>query len=164
MCITLRCIKGDSEICLFWKNFDCYIAEIFENTTLGDSNNTDVEWFFSEEYRNTIMKLYYRETNPLKILFIEENGIIIGFITYVIYLDEDGKCFILDYGIKPEHRNKGIGRKSYRLLEGIVKNEGTSFLELTSSNQNNINFWESNGFVKTNDMNEHHNYFYRKWL
>ncbi len=164
MNIKLRDITSDFEIALFWKKFDYYITEIFKNSTLDDSNDTDVEWFFSEEYRNTIMKLYSRKTNPLRILFIEENGISIGFVMYVIYLDEDGKCFILEYGIELEHRNKGIGRKAYGLLESIVKNEGALYVELTGSNPNNIKFWESNGFAKTNDMNEKSNYFYRKCL
>ena len=70
----------------------CLPNSMFESPT-----NKDKEWFLSENYRNIIMEAFHRQKNPLRIVFLRHLDEYIGFVVYVIYHSEDGKCLIVDF-------------------------------------------------------------------
>lgn len=163
MNLTLKHVLAEPELTLFWKKFKPYIRELLESCTFGDLAPDDLDYFLSSEYRDTITGLLHREAAPLKIAFIMHGDEVIGFIMYVIY-PEEFKCFILEYSIDPPYRHRGFGRASFKLFEDMVKSTEATFMELTCTNKVNERFWASNGFSRSEEMNEDHNYLYRKDL
>jgi len=163
--ITLRQISGVNDIAFFWQQHDKYMLEdVIPNCTLGPAlDEEDKVWFFSGEYREYIMRLFYRETDTLRIAFFLQDGQYTGFVVYVIYMSEDGKCFILDYSIEREQRNMGLGKVFYNLLQDRVKSDGATYIALNLSNENNERFWKSNGFIKSK-IDEYGNPVYIKRL
>ncbi len=158
--LGLSIAKNQCDIVAFWKLFDSYINELSLNASLGDE--FDLDYFHSDEYRGAINKLRTRHTNPLRIFFISKDEIIIGFLMYVTYFDEEGKCFLMEYYIEPNYRNLGYGRLAYLKAEKLINDEGASYIELTPTNESNERFWGSVGFKKSTDKDEDNKYYYRK--
>lgn len=160
--LRLFMAKNEYDIVTFWNMFDNYINELSLNASFGDE--FDLEYFYSDEYRNAIDELRTRETNPLRIFFITKDEIIIGFLMYATYFDEDGKCFLMEYCIEPEYRKLGYGKLAYLMVQKHIKDEGASYIELTPTNESNERFWSSVGFRKSTDMDEDNKCYYRKSL
>ncbi len=109
---------------------------------------------FKEVFEHNVLTEFYKkceleieddwvnEMNPQKSLVLYENGVIISAATV-------SKRFfktVLDYiGVKEEYRGTGIGR---RMLEKILKNEGTVYLTAR-----NYKFFLNNGFKEITDDN-----------
>ena len=163
---TLHEVKEQHDIDLYWQLFYKYITtDILPNSTFEPSTREDYDYFLSEEYRDTITRL--NERHGLKIVFLKRkcekecqkcdkgdghNNEVIGFAVYIIYHNEDGKCFILEYGILPKHRSKGIGAIFFEALREKVIGEGGAYFALTVSNEANERFWLKQGFNKTDDL------------
>jgi GNAT superfamily N-acetyltransferase len=160
--LALSIVKNKADVAAFWKLFDSYINELSVNISLGD--DFDLDYFYSDEYRDAIEKLRIRDKNPLRILFINKEEIIIGFLMYVTYFDEDGKCFLMEYYIQPNYRNLGYGKSAYLKAEKYINDEGALYIELTPTNELNERFWSGVGFKKSEDMDEDNKYYYRKLL
>ncbi len=140
----------------FWNLRDEYmVRDIFEYDELGNElTEEDKEWFLSSEYRNHMHKLFKKIIDTaFPILFIEDDEII-GFCLYCTYLSEDGKCFIVDFCILPEYREKGKGTLCFQLLKNAEIKRGAKYFELNCSNRRNKRFWEMQGF-KLNGVDEH---------
>lgn len=152
------------EITLFWEKRNVYMREdIIPNCTFGDPITKEEEdWFFSKEYMEHIMGLYFREINKLYLIFFEKDGVRIGFSNYITYHSEDGKCFIVDFCIDIKFRNQGLGRECFHLIESREVHNGATYFALNLSNEKNERFWKSLGFVK-NGNDEYNNpiYIYR---
>lgn len=159
-------IENEQSVEDFWRARDKYYEnDVLPNCELGEPvSSEDWEWFFSQEYRDHIMKLYHRELDPLYILWIYRNNTPIGFVIYVIYHSEDGKCFIVDFCIFDSYRNKGFGRKVFDQLAKELHAIGATYIELNVSNHRNERFWLGNHFIKTDKMDEHQNHYYRRML
>lgn len=163
---SLHQVRNDSDINLFWKwrdRRDRYMREnILPNSTFTPSTDKDYEWFFSKEYRETIMGAYHRKINPLSIVFLQSGGMNIGFAVYVIYHTEDGKCLIVGFNIDSPYRDRGIGTLFFNMLRKHVEAEKALYFALNLSNEENERFWKRNGFIKTskdeygNDVYEKH--------
>lgn len=164
--LNITYAEGQKDIDLFWERQERYfLTDIMPNVNLGDPlTEEDVEWFLSQEYKDCIMKLYYRVTDPLSIAFFNLGKETIGFAVYVIYHPEDHKCFITDYCIFPSYRNKGLGKSSFAVLEKELVQKGATYIDLNVSNTRNRRFWESNGFFKTDLSDDRNNFIYRKIL
>ncbi|WP_026478368.1 GNAT family N-acetyltransferase [Alkaliphilus transvaalensis] len=158
----LTIVKDKTDVELFWSIFNTYIDELSINATLGDE--FDLDYFYSPEYRDAIEKLRTRENNPLRILFVCVEEVIVGFLMYVTYLDEGGKCLLMEYYISSVYRGVGIGKSVYLKAEKLIAHEGGKFIELTPTNDGNEIFWRSVGFVKSKDMDEDNKFYYRKVL
>ena len=163
--INLINAKNKKDIHYFWEGRNEYFLEdIIPRREEGDAlTKSDIDWFFSK-YQDHIMMLFNRKTDPLCIVLINEGNTNIGFITYVIYRSEDGKCFILDYCIYPEYRSKGIGKTAFNQLEKESVENGAAYIDLNVSNRLNEKFWISMGFVKTAIKDERNKSLYRKRL
>lgn len=149
--LSLRRI-GIGELPAFWERFDRYITELFSGELIGDSD--DLDYFLSGEYRDTIESLFSRDQNPLQVLLFERDGEVIGFATVVVYLNEDGKAFVLEYGVEPSHRGQGLGAQFYTLLCGYLRDRGAAYVELTPSNERNQRFWQMQGLAPMPDLDE----------
>ncbi|WP_066498230.1 GNAT family N-acetyltransferase [Abyssisolibacter fermentans] len=159
-------VETIEDIDYFWKKRNEYMLEdIIPNIEYGASLTKEgIEWFFSDNYKNHIMNLYKRSIDPLYIIFFYQENINVGFVDFVIYNSEDGKCFILDYCIHKGYRNNGFGKEAFELLEQEIIRKGAVYINLNVSNHRNENFWKTNGFGKTEIKDDHENYIYRKQL
>ena len=97
-------------------------------------------------------------------MFINKEEITIGFLMYVTYFDESGKCFLMEYYIEPDYRELGYGKLAYSKAEKYINEEGALYIELTPTNESNEGFWTSIGFNKSKDLDEDNKYYYRKYL
>ena len=129
MSIKIYEIESFKDLNLFWNMFHDYINYIFETSPLSKET---FEYFY-----------------PLKIIFFKEKDKILGFATYIIYIDEKGKSIILEYCINKEFRNKGLGKIAYSKLQERMIKEGAKTIELTPTNKRNELFWKNNGFSDT---------------
>ncbi|MDZ4993376.1 GNAT family N-acetyltransferase [Clostridium perfringens] len=143
MSIKIYPLESFKDLDLFWNMFYDYINHIFETTP---NFKKAFEYFFSEEYKNTVIKLSERDFNPLRIVFFKDEEKILGFATYIIYVDECGKSIILEYCINKEFREQGLGKLSYTKLQEVMIKEGAKTIELTPTSKRNEAFWKTNGF------------------
>ena len=80
---SLHFVTNESDIDLFWQWRNKYMLEdILPNATFSPATAEDYEWFFSKEYKDRIMKIFYLEIDPLRIVFFRKNGENIGFAVY----------------------------------------------------------------------------------
>ncbi|NLL77560.1 MAG: GNAT family N-acetyltransferase [Clostridiales bacterium] len=130
----------------YWKKHEEYlIRDIFPNSSIGSLlTQEDKEYFLSEKYRNTLISICNRETDPAHMIFFYKGEVQIGFCSYCVYTSEDGKCFILDFCIYPEYRTAGYGKACFDRLRKEVR--GAKYFELNLSNERNRRFWMSLGF------------------
>lgn len=151
----------ESEFDYFWQWRDKYMVEdILPHATFSESTEKDYEWFFSDAYREEIAGLFTRKVDPLEIVFLQdEKHNNIGFIVYAIYHSEDGKCFILDFCINEEYRNKNVGTAFFSMIKKHVIEQGSTYFALNLTNENNKRFWQQQGFVKAS-MDEFDSYVY----
>jgi GNAT superfamily N-acetyltransferase len=154
--------KDQSDVDIFWGLFNSYINELSLHVSMGD--DFDLDYFYSDEYREIIEELRTRDINPLNLFLIHKDGTVLGFLMYVTYFDEGGKCFLMEYYIEPTYRNLGYGEFAYSMVEKHVYADGAKYIELTPTNDANERFWRSVGYMKSSDMDEDHKYIYRKSL
>lgn len=160
--LGLLIVNTKADVETFWNLFNNYINELSINASFGDE--FDLDYFYSHEYRDAITKLRTRQSNPLRKILIKKADMIIGFIMYVTYFDEDGKCLLMEYYIEPKYRNIGYGKLSFLNVETYINNEGALYIELTPTNGKNERFWRSVGFEKSIDIDEDNKYYYRKYF
>ncbi|MFY8330150.1 GNAT family N-acetyltransferase [Vagococcus carniphilus] len=143
-----------AEIDEFWKKkreYEKYDIFPYLDET-GEELEEIISWFQSSNYYNLIMDLHsnsQKNARTLQFAYIYDGiGEYIGFIMYKIYNLEDGKCFILDFCIEREFRNKSIGTEVFTFFEQYVKkNEDATYIALNVSNDRNKRFLEKQGFV-----------------
>ena len=144
--ITIREAVAESDVSLFWEQLRCY----FKRDIFPDPEDEDREYFLNDAtYRAQVQKLHDRPQDRCHYLFFCRNGQDIGFAMPVIYTTEDGKCFIMEYGVYPEFRGNGTGKQCAEVLLDWAGENGARYAELNcSGNDRRAHFWEQVGFIK----------------
>ncbi len=112
------------------------------------SDEEDKEYFSGEEYRGIIKMHMQRAVDRHHMVYFVEGRKKIGAAQYSTYASKDGKCFILDFWLFPEFRNKGLGHKCFRILEQYTKEDGAVYYEINSTKEDSVRFWKSLGFTE----------------
>lgn len=144
------------KIDLFWK---LHISYLIDDGIITDSE--DVEYFKSDEYRSVIKEHMLREKDKHHLVYFYNEGKRIGAASYCTYKSEDGKCFILDFWIFKDFRNKNLGHLCFKKLEEITIQDGAKYFEINSTKEDSIRFWKSLGFVE-NGLDEYGEKIYIK--
>ena len=131
------------EINEFWK---LHIRYLIEDGIISDEE--DFAYFSGGEYRGILKEHMIRDTDKQHMIWFCRDGARIGAASYCTYQSEDGKCFILDYWVFPEHRGNGTGHRCFEALEQYTKADGARYYELNSTKEDSIRFWKSLGFVE----------------
>jgi len=160
--LEIKLLKEESDMAQLWMMFDCYIHELAENCTQGDG--IELEYFTSDEYRDAVNNIRKRDRNPIRIYFIMSEGRVIGFSMYQLLFDEDNSTCLMEYYLPKEFRNKGWGKYVYKMIEEKIADEGIDTIELTPTNEVNRRFWEGNGYVITDDLDDDNKHISRKSL
>ena len=126
----------------FWK---IHIRYLVDDEIVTDDE--DLQYFQSGEYRDIIKAHMLRSVDPHHMVYFVCNDIRIGAAQYNTYQSEDGKCFILDFWVFPEHRGNGTGHRCFATLQAYTKSEGARYYELNCTKDNAHRFWNSLGFV-----------------
>ena len=143
--ITIREAATEDEIAYFWEQLYLY----FKRDILADKPIEDLSYFLGSEYHEQMMKLHARQQDRCFFLFFERGGQEIGFAMPVIYTTEDGKCFIMEFCVKPEYRGNGNGRECARMLLSWARENGAQYAELNyGSDERRKRFWQSVGFIQ----------------
>ena len=101
------------------------------------------------EYFAHMLRLRSREDGRSRFLFFERGGCDIGLALAVIYAGEEGKCFLTDFCVFPEHRGGGTGRECARSFLAFARESGARYFELNcGGDARRLRFWQSVGFVE----------------
>lgn len=154
--ITLRRAVSPRDIAQFWDEMDAMLLrDVVPNCDLDEPlPSEDVEYFRSTAYREGIEAICRRETNPGSRFFFELDGQEVGFVLSVLYDQEDGKCFLIDFCIYPTYRCQGVGKACFAALAERMAAEGAEYFELNTHCRRSKRFWESLGF-RYNGYDEH---------
>ena len=136
-----------NETNVFW---DKHIKYLIEDEIVTDKE--EIEYFSSSEYRDFLENRMIVDKDRHYIAYFFENDVEIGAVQFTIYTNEDGKyfgeCFILDFWIYPEFRNKLKGLECFKKIEKYTKPLGATHYVLNSMKDNSIRFWKNLGFVE----------------
>lgn len=145
----------------YLKEFMTYISE----TCSKDDNYSElISYLNSEGYKMDTLAVINRDSNPFNVMRIYAEEIIVGFIDYICYVDEDGKCIIGNFYIYPDFGNQGIGTECYRLAEVQLRIAGGKFVEITPE-EKAINLYVRMGYYKTEKVSSDNGLpIYRKEL
>ena len=147
--ITIKSMLTENENRLFWdakKEYFC--SDVIPNAEFGlVMTEAEKEYFLSERHKNGLERLCEREKDRLNKILFEYNDTVIGICLYCTYASEDGKCFILDFCVFSEYRNRGIGSLCFAALKAKVETEGAKYFELNTHCRRSMKFWNSLGFV-----------------
>ena len=113
------------------------------------TDQRDIEHFKSEEeYRGIIKSHMLRKPDTHHLIYFVHEGKRIGAASYNTFVSEDGKCFILDFWLFPEHRNRGLGHQCFAELEKHTRRQGAQYYVLNSQHERSIKFWNDLGFIE----------------
>lgn len=151
--VAVREAVTEQETSLFWRELRNYQ----ERDIFPDVGQEDREYFSGQEYYNEIQKLHERKQNRCRYLFFQDKGTefdgtyggqnIVGIALTVIYDQEDGKCFLLEFCVLPEFRGGGMGRNCAKAFLAWAKEQGAAYVELNYGGlENRERFWKSMGF------------------
>ncbi len=128
---------------LFDEMFIGYLYETCDKEELSQ----EIDDLYNETLNRQMIEQTLRKHDPYFILWIKSNNIYSGFISY-LYLENKRLCFINNFYIIPEQRNKGLGTAAYKAVESHIKRIGASVIELNPV-KNALEFYKRNGFVST---------------
>ena len=124
--IVIREAVTEEERSLFWERLRAYFCrDIFP-----DPEDEDRPYFLGDDYRRTMESLHTRPVHPVHWLVFSRNGQDVGFALAAVFTGEDGKCFILEFCVLPEHRGGGMGTACARMLLNWAREQGAGYAEL----------------------------------
>lgn len=126
----------------FWSIQFQYLVD--DGIIAGDEERA---YFSGSEYRGHIEALMRREPDRLHMIYFVQDGVRIGACQYCTFKSEDGKCFLLDFWVFPEHRGGGTGRTCFAALAAYTRADGAAYYALNYAKEDSRRFWLSNGFV-----------------
>ena len=127
----------------FW---DLHFRYLVDDGIITDEE--DKEYFSGEEYREVIRGNMERNTDRHHMIWFRNGDKKIGAAQYNTYASADGECFILDFWVFPEYRNRGLGHKCFEALERYTKKDGAVYYQINSEKEDSVRFWKSLGFVE----------------
>lgn len=141
--IVIREAVTAEERSLFWERLRAYFCrDIFP-----DPEDEDRPYFLGDDYRRTMESLHTRPVHPVHWLVFSRNGQDVGFALAAVFTGEDGKCFILEFCVLPEHRGGGMGTACARTLLNWAREQGAGYAELNCTTPPRQRFWGRLGFV-----------------
>ena len=133
----------------FWEQ---HIKYLVDDGIITDEE--DREYFSGSEYRDVIKAHMQRPVDTHHAVWFLRNGVRIGAAQYCTYKSEEGKCFVLDFWVFPEHRGNGTGHWCFEALERCTIADGAVYYEINCEKENAQRFWRSLGF-RDNGLDEY---------
>jgi len=137
-----------AELETFWRMWPRYIEEDLAPHGHPSMSEEEKAELLSFAHRQRWLKLSRREVDPARLELMTLDGKVAGFVIYVIYHSEDGKCVIAEFCLLPEHRGKGLGKQLYLALENRLRQQGAGYFVLENQNPPSRDFWAGLGFIE----------------
>lgn len=145
--ITIKELTTSEEAARFWAELHSYFQrDLFPDDGSNPDREEELAYFLGEGYRAAVERLHVRQADPLYYLAFVRGGVEVGYVMPALYPGEDGKCFIMELWVLPEHRGGGTGRACARALLGWARQRGAAYFELNAEGEPR-RFWASLGFV-----------------
>lgn len=145
--INIKELTTSEETARFWAELHSYFQrDLFPDDGSNPEREGELDYFLGAEYRAAIEKLRRRESDPLYYLAFVRGGTEVGYAMPALYPGEDGKCFIMEFWVPPEHRGGGTGRACAQALLDWARGRGAAYFELNAEGESR-RFWASLGFV-----------------
>lgn len=142
--ITIREAVTEHDVVTFWEQLRIY----HQRDIFPDPDSKELEHFLGFAYHEHMMKIRNRPQDRCFFLFFCQNGQDIGFAMPVIFVSEDGKCFIMEFCVYPEFRGNGTGKKCAQALLEWATEHGALYAELNyGGDPRRQHFWKSVGFT-----------------
>ena len=142
--ITVREALTKQEISFFWEK----LREYQERDIFPDLEEEDKEYFSSGNYAESIQKLHDRVRNHCYYLIFRREEENIGIAMPVLYDQEDGKCFLLEFSVFPEFRGNGTGKSCAEAFLAWASKQGAAYVELNFGGlESRSRFWQRIGFL-----------------
>lgn len=143
--ITIREAVTEQEVSFFWEK----LRDYQERDIFPDLEEEDKEYFRGQEYAESIQKLHTREKNHCYYLLMRRDGQEVGFAMPVLYDQEDGKCFLLEFCVYPEFRGGGMGKSCAEAFLTWANAQQAAYVELNFGGlERRFRFWQSLGFLE----------------
>lgn len=147
----------DEEWLHYVRLFDAYIKET--SASDGFEYRNCIE---DEEYKEAILRVVNRPENKLHVCRIMKDGMQIGFVDYICWLNENGKSIIGNFFIEKPYRNNGYGSEVLDLVEKELAKIGAKYIDVTPSKRA-VGLYLKHGFFKTDEKSlENGDIAYRK--
>lgn len=142
--ITIRPAATEEDRRFFREQLTAY----FQRDIFPDPGHPDRAYFLGPEYRERIEGLRSREEAPCRFLLFRREGRDIGFALTVLYAEEEGKCFLLEFCVFPEFRGNGTGSCCAQALLDWERARGAAWFALNCGEPRRVRFWKRLGFVE----------------
>lgn len=142
--ILIHEAETQDEISRFWRE----LHEYHRRDILPEEKDREsLEYFLSAEYQSAIEALRTRANDRAQFLFFCRDGAEVGFALTAHYPSEDGKCFILEFGVYPAFRGGGTGSACAQELLHWMRSRGAAYFELNcGGDERRPRFWSRLGF------------------
>lgn len=145
--ITVKELTAPEETARFWAALYAYFRrDLFPDDGSDPGRQENLDYFLGKEYRGAVEKLHARQSDPLYYLAFLRGGAEIGCAMAASYPSEDGKWFIMEFWVEPEHRGGGTGTACARALLDWARARSASYFELNAGEERRRRFWASLGF------------------
>lgn len=142
--IDVREAETEQEVSFFWEK----LRDYQERDIFPDLEEEDREYFSGQEYAGAIQRLHHRVQNRCYYLIFCREGQDIGIAMAVLYDQEDGKCFLMEFGVFPEFRGEGMGKSCAEAFLAWAYARGAAYVELNFGGlEKRFRFWKSVGFL-----------------
>lgn len=149
--ITLSPVLTDEDSRFYREQIRAYmLRDILPETddALGAPNTDEDRAFFLSPEREALLDaVCQRETDRAERFLFVKDGVRIGLCMVCTSLSEDGKCFVIDFCILPEHRCQGLGKACFAALSAHETARGAAYFELNTHRLRAMRFWQSLGFL-----------------
>ena len=122
---------------------------------------------FQKKWIDSILAIQGAPDRHLELCCVE--GVPVGFLYGKIDHEDHrgfikpGYGYIMEFYVTPEQRRKGYGKRMFRRLERLFREDGSEIMYLTADPVTGKPFWEAVGFVNTGERSpENHLYIYER--
>lgn len=124
--------------------FSHHFTYLVEDEIVTDEE--DLEYFRSEEYRGAILRNMEERNPPHVMLYFVEDGKEVGAAQYNIFPEENDICLLMDFWVFPRFRGNGMGHRCFNTLLEKIKDEGAASILINAEKEEAVRFWKSLGF------------------
>lgn len=142
--ITIREAITETDVSRFSRQLFAY----YERDIFPDPENGDRSYFLDDtQYRAHMQQIHDRKTDRCHYLFFCRDGQEIGFCLPVLFLSEDGKCFLMEFCVYPEYRGGGTGTQCAQVFWQWAKAHGAAYAEINcGGDERRKRFWQRSGY------------------
>ena len=106
------------------------------------------DWWGGRQMADMLPRLFFKHFGETSFIMETEKGELLAFLVGFISPAHPNEAYIHFFGVNPDHRKQGIGRKMYAKFDQTVKAKGVNTVHLVTSivNKTSIAYHTHVGF------------------